>query len=101
MRQPEPLQCRVASAFGVAEYRVATVRLPAPRMPRLCRQLSILAGGHLRKQRGNLERARNATLADAIGRQASQVLAIETHTAVGCFDDAGDQVKQRRLAGAV
>ena len=49
----------------------------------------------------NLQGARQSQLADAMRRKARNVLAAETHLPGGCRQRTGDDVEERRLAGAV
>ena len=86
---------------GLGEDAAAAERLPAPRMPGLGGQHRIVARGHLRKQRRELKRARQAALADLVRGAPGYVVAGKAHTARRRLDDAGDEVEQRRLAGAV
>ena len=102
-REAELLERRVGAAPArLGEDRGAAERLPASRMARLGGEPRILARRHLGKQRGQLERARHAALADRRGAgRPVIVLAGEAHAARARLDHAGDEMEQRRLAGAV
>ena len=63
--------------------------------------VDILAGRHLGKERGQLKRSRQSPLADGVRGQSRYVLAGKAHAARGRLHDAGDEMEQRGLAGAV
>jgi hypothetical protein len=61
----------------------------------------VLARGERREQMGELEGARHALLDDAMDGEAGDALAGEDDVAIGRRQHAGDEIKERRLAGAV
>ena len=57
--------------------------------------------GHLVEQAGDLERARHAEVDDLLRAEPGDVLVAEVDRARGGGEEAGEQVEQRGLAGAV
>ncbi len=68
---------------------------------RLRGQRDIVCGGEIEQQRGDLERARQAQRAAAIGRQMRDVAAGHGNTAGVRREMSRELADQRRLAGAV
>ena len=65
------------------------------------RRHHVLLHGHVQEQPQRLERARDAALRDHVRRQSEQRGPVEEDLAAVGAVDAGDQVEERRLAGAV
>src|SRR6266850_182649 len=89
--------------FGV-NLRIAVDIAPdveAHRMPRLQRKPQVLVDRQAAEQVGDLERAREAAMADKMRGQALNLAAIELHDAGVGGVQTGHQVEQGRLAGAV
>src|SRR5436190_934291 len=61
----------------------------------------VLVDGEMRKRLRDLERANDAAPSAQMGRQATQLLALEANRAAVRRDGAGDQVEDGALAGAV
>src|SRR5690606_6914803 len=68
---------------------------------RLQRQAQVLLDRQALEQVGDLEGARQALLADAVGRQTLDRLAVQAHRARGGREHARDQVEGGGLARAV
>jgi hypothetical protein len=64
--QAEPFQCCIAAPIGRGEDGFATIGLPAPCSAGLRGKAGIFPCCHLREQRGELESARDAALADRV-----------------------------------
>ena len=99
--ETELLERGVAGTARLREDAGAAKGLPAPPIAGLRRQRRIGACRHLGKQRRQLERPRQPSLADAVRLQAGDVGAGKAHAARGRLHHPGDQVEQRGLAGAV
>ena len=67
----------------------------------LDRQQHVVEHGQAREQAGDLERARHAERGAAVALPAGDVLAEQQHLPGARRKNAGDQVEQRGLAGAV
>src|SRR5262249_6318731 len=73
----------------------------AARRPHVTRDHHVLKGRELAEQANVLKRARDAEGGDAVRRQACDVAALVAQAAGRGRGEAGDEVEQRRLAGAV
>ena len=73
----------------------------APRIARLRGEAHVLARAERGEDMAPLEGARDAFARHAMDRKAGDILAREDHLARVRLQHAGDQVEQRRLAGAV
>ncbi len=61
----------------------------------------ILHQGHVGEKAQVLEGARNTLLDNPVRLQSGNILACEPHVAAIRFDEASDEIEERRLAGAV
>ena len=61
----------------------------------------VLLDAHVQEQPERLERARDAAVRDLVRREPDDALAVEQDVAGVGLVDAGDEVEERRLAGAV
>ena len=73
----------------------------AERMHTRALQRDVLGHGHGREQHDVLERPRDTRPDDAVGASAQQVATFEQHTTRIGLRSTGDDVEERRLAGAV
>jgi hypothetical protein len=65
------------------------------------RRHDVLADGHVEEQAQRLEGARDSLACDQVRLEAGDALAREDDVALRRLVDAGDEVEERRLAGAV
>ena len=92
---------RLALPAATAARRLGDRREEAARGPAVRADHHVLDDGHLAEEPDVLERPRHAAGGHAIGPPARDVVALE-HEAPGARrQHAGDQVEERRLAGAV
>ena len=81
---------------------VAVVLEHAPAVPpRLGGNAHVLKRGGVGQDVGDLVRAGDALLRDAVGRQAGDILAIEDDAAGGRAQHTGQAIEERALAGAI
>ena len=99
--EAEPFERAVGPASGLRQCRGAATELPAPGFARLGGKPGILARAHLREEGGQLKGAGDAALADPRHREPGHRFAGKPHAALCRLDHPGDQVEQRRFAGAV
>src|SRR5438552_4912208 len=94
---------RVQQAQRLVAVEVADGREEVPAAPTMRQEgrLDIREDGQLREDIGSLERAADAHAAELVRRHAGDVAPVEGDPARVAAEVAGDQVEERRLAGAV
>src|SRR5438034_1197851 len=97
----EPQRLQQAQRLVSVEVADRRERVPAAPAVRHERGLDVLVDGQLREDVGPLERAAHAHAAEVVRRHAGDVAPVEHDPPSVAAQVAGDQVEQRRLAGAV
>src|SRR5208337_3953843 len=99
-------ECRERERLFDAATKVGRLGTTEPRAQTIAggdlgRDADVLEYGQLRKDFGDLERARHAETDPALRRYAGDVAAVEQDRAGGGRDEAADQIEESGLAGAV
>ena len=99
-RKPEPLQQFIDAGLRLRLARTGRHAI-ANGIEHLRRQPQVFGHRQFEEQIGDLERAREPGCQHAVGRLRGAIHALDQHLAVARTQCPGDQVEQRRFAGAV